>query len=456
MSGHKRTTVTISQEEYRRLYDAERKNYYQAFELPEESFTPIQQQSQSNLMASFNQIENRQQYYEQLLDSFQDQVRDIENATSRSLVDQQVDFYNQLMRSSETLWQDTSYVLQVQSQEFENNIQSQHERLVEQITQVHDQFSLFTSRYERLQTTAEHWLSDIQNLYAFVQDNYPGELIDPKQITWFHNQLEYALQNFENGFYEACIPVCQQLFSNLSNYRIELERDYSQFQAMYQSNHDQLQVIKKQAEEIRTIQAIDNQGELIDEWLDLDYWAGNQRQQLIQDISRQTQILDQPGAWCNAELLKQFNTTIIPGFLDRLTQCYQEARRVALNAQLRFNTAQLVMVSLVNQGYRPEFGQFAQDDMRNGYLAEAKGPDGSVIAIQVEPGDDYSSELHLIAQQSQTMTDAEMKRRSIEIMQSLVPYGLSIGEIEEVKTRKQPARLPGVQTKNRSIPLVAR
>lgn len=456
MSGHKRTTVTISQEEYRRLYDAERKNFYQAFELPEESFAPILQQSQSNLMASFNQIENRQQYYEQLLDTFQDQVRDIENATSRSLVDQQVDFYNQLMRSSEMLWQDTSYVLQVQSQEFENNIQSQHERLVDQITQVQDRFSLFSARYERLQTTAEHWLSDIQNLSTFILNSYPGELIDQKRIAGIHGQLEYALQNYENGFYEACIPMCQQIFSNLSNYRIELERDFASFQALYHSNRDQLHVIRRQAEDNRTIQAIDNQGELLDEWIDVDYWTGNLRQQLVQDITHQIEVLDQPGMWCNPDLQNQICSNIIPNFLDRLGTCYQEARRAALNAQLRFNTAQLVMVSLVNQGYRPEFGQFAQDDMRNGYLAEAEGPDGSIIAIQVEPGDNYSSELHLIAQQSQSLTDAEMKRRSIEIMQSLVPYGLSIGDIEEVKTRKQPSRLPGMQTKNRSIPLVAR
>jgi len=447
MSGHKRTTVTISQEEYRRLYDAERKNYYQVFELPEESFAPILQQSQSNLMASFNQIEDRQNYYEQVLDSFQDQVRDIENATSRSLVDQQLDFYNQLMQSSESLWQDTSYVLQVQSQEFQNNIQSQHERLVDQISLVQNQFSFFSSRYDRLQAHAENWLTDLQNLAAFILDLYPFELIDQKRISAIQTQLEYALQNYENGFYEACIPTCQQLFANLSNYRIELERDFAHYKAQHQALRDQLLVLKRQAEENRSVQAIDNQGELLDEWIEVDYWTGNQRQQLIQDITRLIESLDQPGGWCDPVLLNQVNSVELPKLMDRFATCIQDTRRAALNAQLRFNTAQLVMVSLVNQGYRPEFGQFADDDMRNGYLAEAEGPDGSIIAIKVEPNADYSSELHLIAQNNQALTEAEMKRRSIEIMQSLVPYGLSVGEIEEVQTRKQPNRITPVRIK---------
>ncbi len=94
MSGHKRTTVTISQDEYRRLYDAERKNYYQSFEIPEATIFPILQQSHKNLFSSYQQIADRQSNYETIIDSFQNQIKEVEKKTSKSLVDQQISFYN--------------------------------------------------------------------------------------------------------------------------------------------------------------------------------------------------------------------------------------------------------------------------------------------------------------------------------------------------------------------------
>jgi hypothetical protein len=36
MSGHKRETVTISQEEYRRMYEAERRAMYDTFTAPQQ------------------------------------------------------------------------------------------------------------------------------------------------------------------------------------------------------------------------------------------------------------------------------------------------------------------------------------------------------------------------------------------------------------------------------------
>ncbi len=164
MSGHKRTTVTISQEEYRRLYDAERSNYFQSFELPEENLLPLVQNSQSNLYNSYQEMADRQAYYEQVLDTFQDQVKRVESISTQSMVDQQIDFYNQLISSSEQLWQDTNVVFQQHHQNFEQSVQNQHDELMSKINLLENQVSGFTLRSNHIQKAAENWIADAVNL----------------------------------------------------------------------------------------------------------------------------------------------------------------------------------------------------------------------------------------------------------------------------------------------------
>ncbi len=254
-----------------------------------------------------------------------------------------------------------------------------------------------------------------------------------------HQQIQYGEVNYENGFFEASISVLQHAFNQLASYRLSLENDLTHFQALHQSIVDRLILIRDQCAANQVVQAINLDGEMMDEYLDVDYWNDNNRQVLIQEIEKAIRNLDAPGNWCNSNLLENYEQELIPGYLDRYANNIQEARRKALNAQLRFNTAQLVMVSLVQQGYRPEFGEFSEDDQRNGYLAIARGPDGSEITIKVDPSVDFTSNLEVIARHGKLISEAEMKRKTIEIMQSLKPYGLQVGEINEVipTSRKQ-------------------
>ena len=113
MSGHKRATVTISQEEYRRLYDAENRNYYATLAIPEQSLNQTIQKSQNKLMGNFHEIAQRQNNYEKVIDQYQDRIRDIEVATTQSLYDQQIDFYNQLLGMTDFVWNNTSELIQI-------------------------------------------------------------------------------------------------------------------------------------------------------------------------------------------------------------------------------------------------------------------------------------------------------------------------------------------------------
>ena len=435
MSGHKRTTVTISQEEYRRLYDAERKNYYQTFEIPEEVIFPILQQNHNHLYSSYQQIANRQSSYENVIDSFQNQIKAVEKKTSESLVDQQIAFYNSLIESSENLWKDTSNVLLNQTREFEQNVRIQHDELIDNLTSIQQDITNNNNRRSKVKSFAEQWYQDSIKIFNFIQTSYPPELINFPMLDNLRQQLSYASTNLDNEIYEACLTVCQQVFANLSSYRLELENVFSKSQAAYISLFNHLQIIRQQCEGLNSIQAIDINGEMLDEYLDGNYWSENQPTRLLNEIDQLFDHLQYGGNWSNESLIFSITEETIPRILNEVGDITHETRRKALNAQLRYNTAQLVLISLISQGYRPVVGEFNEQDLRNGYLATASGPDGSTITIKVEPSEGISSDLEIITSNANFLTESELKHRTIEIMQSIEPYGLKIGKIEEVTSQ---------------------
>jgi hypothetical protein len=432
MSGHKRATVTISQEEYRRLYAAEQRAYYQAFEIPEETLLPVAQASQSELSQQYERLVERQERYAQTLQGFQRQLREAEQATAQRVAAQQADFYGQMLATAEQAWQGQSVLLEEQAAAFETQLRAQQAQWLGQVDGVQAQINSVQGQSRRAQAAAQDWLRDAAALFDFVNRNYPPALLDGVMLDGLGQQIVASQQDLAAGLAEASLGLSQPVFLQLAAYRVELEQVMDEELALAQSAAGQLAVLRAQCVENAVITAMGVQGETLDQRIDADYWSGGQLHLLLEDIEQAEARLQAAQDGWERDALAELGGAVILALAARLGEALHAARRNALNAQLRYNTAQLVMRSLVQQGYRPEFGRFDADDQRNGYLAAAIGPDGSQVEIRVEPSGEIGSQLEIIAQPGELISEAEMRRRALEIMRGLQPYGLEVGAVEEV------------------------
>lgn len=110
MSGYKRATITIAQEEYDRLRDAE----IRLRALPETSsreFNQIIQQSNSAMQDSLKKMQNRQAALDQVISGMGDYIRDLETTTSRKLMEYQAAAVADAQRYAGTLWENVNHVL---------------------------------------------------------------------------------------------------------------------------------------------------------------------------------------------------------------------------------------------------------------------------------------------------------------------------------------------------------
>src|ERR1041384_6829629 len=87
MSGHKRATVTISEEEYRRLHEAD---IQRRFRKKKGADHHEREQQIRAMNVAFDQMQDRQNYYETLIADLGDEVLRIEEDTSRELLAYQV------------------------------------------------------------------------------------------------------------------------------------------------------------------------------------------------------------------------------------------------------------------------------------------------------------------------------------------------------------------------------
>ena len=85
MSGHKKATVTLSEDEYQRLHDAEMQLRFMKKKLPE----MVQAEQDENLAVyqdNLARMQQRQEDYKEIVNQFDDQLRYLEMDTADALV----------------------------------------------------------------------------------------------------------------------------------------------------------------------------------------------------------------------------------------------------------------------------------------------------------------------------------------------------------------------------------
>ena len=210
---------------------------------------------------------------------------------------------------------------------------------------------------------------------------------------------------------------------------------------------DNICLIESRCLACEQVNAIDLHGEELPEKIEVNYWTENALSGLQEKIQHFWNRVDQAGIALPVSDLETILRNDIPDLSDQLAEIVNMARRNALNSQLRYNVAQMVMLAVINQGYQPKNGAYTEEDYRQGYLAKAVSADGSEIVVKVEPGEGFQNELQLINTHPGLINETELRKRSIEIMQSLEAYGMNVGGIEQV-TESRKSEKPRLPSKN--------
>jgi hypothetical protein len=468
MSGLKKATVTLSENEYRKLHDAQIRLRFMEKKVPD-MLEEAQETSNALRWENVNMLRDRQQEYQELVSGFDEQVRSLESETVESLAAYQENFYASLQNVAGDLLDHTSQALAEQNQLFLDLYSQETNLRQEQLSHLEHQIATLQGSTRQKRAHAMQWIDAARQLAGFIQDRYDTNKFASGQIGRFSKELQLCMQNLNQGMAEAALLNAQQTYSHLSELRNELERKHNEWTVLYQTSLLTARRFYAILANSQRLPALDTDGNELPYEIDVDFWCGRKLSRLTEKTRNILQQLEKDKAILDAGALNQLIQTDFPAFQEELDRLIMDARLAALNSQLRINIADLVVQALEQQGFALQESKYSNNDQRKAFSARVQNLEGSEVIIQVMPvpGDAGKNELQLHSLDKDQRTEHELRQRSLEISRTLNDYGLVVGaltaenagqaatEFEKTAERdneRMPShrRTPGVQHGNRA------
>jgi hypothetical protein len=193
MSGYKRAMVTISQEEYRRLHQADIKRRFK------ESFRPKSRNlgDTAALNNAVEQMESRHREFEEALYMLDDGLNQVETETMQEILRENSLCYERLTAVIGQTKEDTNRSLESLSQHFAEEMQNQRQRYQQNIQALVQRLSMHERREQAKAEAARKWLKHSVAFADFIQGKFDHERFLPGRLFGILGSLQLAQNNLK-------------------------------------------------------------------------------------------------------------------------------------------------------------------------------------------------------------------------------------------------------------------
>jgi hypothetical protein len=437
MSGYKRATVKISEEEYRRLQQADRERRSR-----EHAKKTDASRQAGELTNSLRDMENRQRQLEQALGALGADFDWMGAEIMQDVFAQNSMYYESLATIIEEINADTNTSLFILSQRFEEAMEREREQYRQHLQSLSQRLNAYEQREQSKAEVARQWLRQSVAFADFIQKQFDHERFLPGRLSRLLGSLNFAQSNLAQGFYESSLQTSQQAFLGLSELHAELEQRTLEWQSEYARAKGALTQFVSELEMSSTVSAFGLEGEELPEQVDLTFWSNRKYHELLDKSRKLLAILSQEQRSISTEELRQTYSKLLPVLADKFESIIYEARLNALNSQLRMNIAERALQALELQGFQLNSAGYSNQDMRTSFSAHLKNPDGSQVMIEVLPAEtssqELTNELVVITNHPYLKTEHEARLQWQELCRSLHQYDLHVSR-PEIRSAPLPA-----------------
>ena len=429
MSGHKHATITISQDEYRRLHEIDMERRFNK-----------KKGSQGNdsrynaLLEAYQLIEERQREYESMITEMNEEMAILEAEQSNDILAVQSEYYQNLINQLQDLQEENSgahNALRETTQHFEEVIQNERAKAQERYNALLQQVSIMGQEQTHKETHTREWIESGKQLSVFINDKYDHNKFYPSAYDKIVQRLNMGIQNLNRGYVDSGLQFAQEAYLQFSELRIALEQKTSEWLASYQIASDEVRELFERVSGTPVISAIGVEGEDLHIDIDLDYWSNGKYSDLHSRLKTLLSMLQTSKDEINFDDLAKLTNEIIPMYRGYFSDIVFEARQSLINSQLKYNVACLAMEALEKHGFSLKQAEYKNNDKRDAFSAQLSDPSGSKIILQITPNKINNSNTLVIDTLDDTVhTEDEYMRRWNEINHSLVEAGVQVGQVQ--------------------------
>jgi hypothetical protein len=451
MSGHKRTIVHISEEEYERLHRAEMEQRFQRAELKNQPKAAVQ--STLHYESALREMTGRQNEFLRQISRLSESLQEIEYDASRALINQQSELLDQIKVASNRFSENTQRQIRDNNQQLLQEIDAIRVDSQTRITELVQTISIQQQSRRKQFEYAASWLDAAETLANFIASEYDHEHFAPNELLRVDMILQQAFENLQNNLPEAAVSQAQQAYREFSQLRLSLENKIHHWSSLSTQVKEKIIQIHSLLESCQTLPALDLNGQELPVLLNLEYWSRGEYSQIWNQIQSLEDAVST--GWREMPTQELINALDhkIPNLEQQIDQLIYQARLAALNSQLRINIADLVIQALEVQGFTLQDSAYRNLDYHHDYQANLTNYDGSQVLVEVIPTQQGQgqNELHIHSLDQLKRTPYELRRRSLEINRTLQAFGLHTGALEVLPepqatpTRKD--RIPNPRTR---------
>ena len=287
MSGYKRAMVRISQEEYRRMHQADMQTRFASSRQRNQPPSIVTDLTDYKRLA---QLELQQSQFNGLIDQLSGEIGFLEANSRNQLLNQQVDFQKAVASQMEEIWQNEQALGQILSS-FENHAKEESRFHQAHIERANDFMNTQTEADLSRSKLADDWLSKTRSMGLFIKDNYDHEHYSPGKFEMIAREFNLAQRNFTQGIYEAAIATAQSTYLQFSDLRLELDQMIFDWQTLFDSTWQAAKYLYDMVRDNPSCNALDLDGQELPISLDLDFWSKGQYSALEDKLREITVML---------------------------------------------------------------------------------------------------------------------------------------------------------------------
>ena len=419
MSGYKRATVTISEQEYRRLHEADMKRRFRGHKK-----TRVENSGQTaELAEALQQMQERQRQIEEALGDLDQHFDRAGTQAVQAILNQNALGYESLSAMVHEAAARNEDALAYLSQLFAERMDREREQYRQNLDVLAQRLSAQSQERYSKEQAARRWLRQSVILADSIHTQFDHERFLPGTLSRIYRNLDFAQSNLAQGFLDASVQASQQAFLDVSDLRFELEQRVLEWQTEYRRAYHAIRDVLAEVELNARVSALGLQGEELAEQVDVAYWIGGEYQRLLDNCRHVLDALVQEQHTISTEDLRRTHQEWRPQLLDRLASLVYEARLRALSSQLRMNIAERALQALESHGFMLDRSGYAEDDMRQAFRAFLENDDGSQVTIEVVPDQgadqELANELIMTTEHVELKSEHEVRLQWQELCQSL-------------------------------------
>lgn len=428
MSAHKKTTVSVNEEEYRRYHEAEMKLQH-VDERMNQAIQEMHAQTQEMLYQSMAHGKERQMQFEKTIQDWDATLYNLENESIQRFIEVQSSIQDDILAAQSSTWQEVSKWLEHEMTAVDQYMaQEGHQRRIFEQT-IRRQIATINTDQRSKAQFVEEWLQACDQLELFIEDHYMVTQFAPAELEKIHEQLDQAFQNLKNGFQDSALTQAQVIYQQLSQIRLDCEKTQLEWETLQITAIQKINKLCSMIQSFKTVNAYDMEGKALETIVDVDFWSKGQLTTLHQYLLDLEKQLRSGGNFLEIAILRDLHQSTFPELEKNIHEAVFKARLEVLNSQIRINIADLVVQAFQNLGYGYEESGYSAEDPRSDFFARLENQEGNEIIVQVNPveGVENCNELHLQSLDYEQHTRHELRQRSLEISQALRRFGLNVG-----------------------------